>query len=900
MPINLTQLTPTTKLYTPKWFDKKLTGSGKKTGILCAEKNPYETKDKTFANLLLNEKANKSHRTVRNGTTTTTIIPLALFPETAYDELTARPLHKKAVKIADYNGKELHAFSEPYIIVIDEQKTESYTSKNVAIGWNLHLFYGLPHAASYENVIIASTNGTDNKFSVLFTGNIYSTIFSNVRILTNTTNLPDDLKTALENYVKDLSLYQAVADAAEYWNTEIQNDLEIFIQEHQKNCKQGPNNIKKTTTLNILKNAIQKLEQYTIPLDIYREIYKKLNGKMKKEDIKFLSKQNINLLMSDTLENMNKVKAKLKTVPKPGTPWVNAFYSAKQKAAIQSTGPLTLVQAGAGVGKSQCILGRMEYMEAAGIDPKSICVLSFTNAAANHILEKQPNVRSNTIASMIHEIYKENWQHELSKLETLINCMDIYFNSQTDPFISEFKHCLIKLNKNDNNAFTCANNFIEDHMDEVLKTLDVLKQTSLELEQIICYQMLGKIKEPTGSIPGHIIVDEVQDTSIFEFVFILNYTIKHKTGLFMVGDCSQTLYEFRSSNPRALNTLEASGIFDTYALDINYRSNQEILDFANTALMDIEANQYAKIQLHANNLTPTNKTTFSDKVKFLYRDIGKMQSRVLCEQISIDLAHSLTDYIKDCFSRKEQVAVLAYSRSEIAAIEKTLITLYPSRKISNLVPKQQYTSTIMSKYIKKHWDETAFYPINGFLDHVEKGIMSHLNDLIYVNANTPQAIQDMLGKFHAAYGNLISTYAYQVNQKMITKDQMRAEVKNLMLKFEIQTNAIKQSLNARDNEQNRKDTGGDFVLSTIHSAKGLEFDNVIVIYRAQNDMAEPEKRMYYVAMTRAMKTEYVCAYGNVKYPKISVDYAKTIERLPGLMPADFTIPGLMSDDKKPF
>lgn len=83
-------------------------------------------------------------------------------------------------------------------------------------------------------------------------------------------------------------------------------------------------------------------------------------------------------------------------------------------------------------------------------------------------------------------------------------------------------------------------------------------------------------------------------------------------------DCSQTLYEFRASNPKALNMLEGSGVFATYQLQVNYRSNQEILDFANCLLRDIEANQYAQIQLQANSLATVTEQSFTDKVHLKY------------------------------------------------------------------------------------------------------------------------------------------------------------------------------------------------------------------------------------------------------------------------------------------
>jgi DNA helicase-2/ATP-dependent DNA helicase PcrA len=71
----------------------------------------------------------------------------------------------------------------------------------------------------------------------------------------------------------------------------------------------------------------------------------------------------------------------------------------------------------------------------------------------------------------------------------------------------------------------------------------------------------------------------------------------------------------------------------------------------------------------------------------------------------------------------------------------------------------------------------------------------------------------------------------------------------------------------------------NLILSTIHSAKGLEFENTVVIYKAENSMDEEKKRMYYVALTRAMKSEYVLAYDTVANAKIEADYRTIVDTL---------------------
>ena len=421
-----------------------------------------------------------------------------------------------------------------------------------------------------------------------------------------------------------------------------------------------------------------------------------------------------------------------------------------------------------------------------------------------------------TIARMIHTIYEANFPtHMLSSIDTIRNAIDIYYpNFDTRPtYISDFKRCLTAIIKNDSNAFTRTNNFIEEHYDEVMDILDTIKQTSLELEIIICYQSIDKLNEPAAVASKYLIIDEVQDNSIFEFIYTLKYVDKHKESLFIVGDSSQTLYEFRASNPKALNIMESSGVFETFRLQTNYRSKQDILTFANVLLRNIEANQFANIQLHANSLAKITKTSFQKNVKLKYCQLRKQSDfRDIFDSL---MTQHVKRYIDGKMKYNEPVAFLAYKRDTINRVQTWLKGHYPDKKIANLVPDRLRNQTLLSNF------------------------------------------------------------------GQLTKDEILNMIKEDMISYEINTNAIKQSVLSAKNEQNKQQNidDADFILSTIHSAKGLEFPNTVVIYKDENNMGEEEKRMYYVALTRAMQSEFILAYNTVKSPQIEANYNAIINSL---------------------
>lgn len=700
-------------------------------------------------------------------------------------------------------------------------------------------------------------------------------------------------KTAMNDFLQNYSLYVELCKASERWQTNITSYIvDILIKNINRQTLGQPDALW-TDVRDSVMDVLSRLEKYSVPLNQYQEMYTEMEKIVSPDILTLICKANLNLRLSNTMSHMNQNRAQLNSYPCKVHIQSKIPYSQEQQKAIESSSPLTLVQSGAGTGKSTVILGRIDHMLANGVDPKDITVLSFTNAAANHISDLKPEIHSMTIASMLHSIYENNYPtHQLSSLSTIINSLDIYFdlNSPTVPssqktFIPEFRYVLERLR--DNNEYTRANNFIEDHIDEVIDVLDVIQQTSLELESIICYQKMDTLVEPTATQTKHLIIDEVQDNSIAEFIYSLKYTDKHKNSMYIVGDCSQTLFEFRSSNPKALNMLESSGVFETHKLQINYRSNQEILDFANVLLGNIEANQYANIQLKANSLKPVTLKSFKDAVTLQYTKLPNKSVTTIESMIAHAITFDTHSYISDKLNKGEQVCILAPQRSTLNSIEKYLRANYPDKTIASLIPRRQYDSTIFSKFIAKYWNLVKFTPPLHLIEIIEKQLFANLLNLTYKAVNA-QKVHDnatkLMDDFKQTHGNTILGWEKQVTMSVMTHDQLLDEVKKLMISFEIQKNNIAQAMLSSKNAEAKNASDVDnanFILSTIHSAKGLEFDNVIVFCQAESKatIEEATKRMYYVAFTRAKKTEFIFAYNTLARPDIQGDYERIIKTL---------------------
>lgn len=660
-------------------------------------------------------------------------------------------------------------------------------------------------------------------------------------------NIDNDM---LEAYFSGLTVYDIVNNTVDRWEhglLQVAKDI-----------------IRNTAGSDELRRFCFHLNNYAVNLTDYRDIYEYIyiNRPTAIEDI---TSVNLNLLLNATLKTLEQKKPGIPTFTPvslaPSTPKL----SAEQVKAVSINDPCVIVQSGAGTGKSTVIRNRINYLEQCGVDLSNVMVLSFTNAAANHIKEIAPAVNSKTIASMIHDIYSLNFSHNLSTVDTVLNIL----RSNTQISHSTAGQGLInglnRLKKDINSGLMDLSNLVAQRFDEVINILNRINQTTLELESIICYHAKN-LQEP-NAMCTHLIMDEVQDNSIFEFIYVINYVVRHNACLYLVGDCSQTLYEFRASNPKALNCLEMSGVFECVQLQTNYRSNQNILDFANLTLNTIEANQFAKIQLRANSF---QRRPFEDDVTVRYTRLAGKSS--LHDQLP-SMVIAVKDWVQDKLNKHQQVCFLAYTRKDIAKFESIIDTLWPGRAKINIVPAKFNSNSYFSKYIYYLGDDFVHRVNNDVTLEITRHMMDNI-DRITRNDNQKSLVSDMLSQWEADSRQTFLLLDMRLARGEITQEQFTEQVFQSLVEYEINKNAMKQHLISAANEKVKQEdmSNYDFVVSTIHSAKGLEFDNVVLLYDESRKNSEEDKRMYYVALTRAKQSECVLAYNTTVSSNILMAY----------------------------
>lgn len=850
------------QMYSAKFFSKDITGSGKATGLLNQSMCP--------ANIIgtAPEKTKNLHWHIRTEVnkhaklTTYPINPLGFYvPLKIADGINFDPSWCQL-------SNNRYANLVPVSLCIEEPiataAANTNTVNNMSTGKKMTITYELDLISEKQDANGNKTYAIDES---CYTENpLKSYVPAN----------PSD-SAAFQLYLTSYSAYDSVCKQSEIWQTTLANRI---VSAYDKDPTFFP-----------IGKIIRYISQYKVSLQQYKDLYTELKKRFSPDDIKAFTKMNTSLLLQDTLDNLSQMQ--FPALPAPGATNKQldlSWCSKEQFDAITSSAPLNQVQAGAGTGKSTVIKARLDYLDYLGIDLNKVMVLSFTNAAADNIKARCPGIQSMTIAKMIDTIYQTNHPtHQLSPSlarrgegSTFTNSLELYRG--TMPLVEELIDATNRVEKH--NDYATLLRLVEENYNDIMHILDTVQQTTFHLEIIICY-----LEHATMNIPfdiEYLLIDEVQDNAVFEFVFFLNLTCKLKNHLYLVGDCSQTLYEFRASDPKALNAIENSGLFATFPLNINYRSNQDVLQFANALLDDIEANQYANIQLQSFTLNQITKQSFMENVIVDYTRLNKISDM---EDLVYHRLHSpeMMDWINDKFAKGEQICVLAYKRREAAIFQKELEKLFPNRKLVSIIPAKNVSFAYFSRYVSECRQQMMALPTNSVAD-----LCTRVRDEVITNLGnchiTPKlanynkivaTVQTMLLEWESKNATMLADELTRFNRGEIDHQRFVEIVGESLINYEIQKNALKQTMMSQQNATKKEDTdNADFIFSTIHSAKGLEFDNVILLYQNKNQMEEDAKRMYYVALTRAKKSEYIIAYDTVTNALVYTRYENVIQHLP--------------------
>ncbi|MBL4795972.1 MAG: UvrD-helicase domain-containing protein [Oleispira sp.] len=311
--------------------------------------------------------------------------------------------------------------------------------------------------------------------------------------------------------------------------------------------------------------------------------------------------------------------------PEPSSP--KPLNELQQKAAHWEQGPL-LLEAGPGTGKTQTLVGRIDFLRKKGIDPERVLVLTYSNKAAfemqSRIVKQWPEAAGSTwigtfhaygydiIRGFFHELGLTDNPKLLDQIETVALLEDefarldlVHFKDLYDPTnklmmilsaISRAKDEVVGFEKYQQLADAMYESAVSpEEIENSEKCLEVAKfyRRYEELKTANSYldfgDLVGKAvkflegnlvaKEAVAAKWDHVLIDEYQDVNRAS-IRLLKALKPDGQNLWVVGDARQSIYRFRGASsfnvPRFCSDDFPLG--DSLQLSQNYRSSQEICD----------------------------------------------------------------------------------------------------------------------------------------------------------------------------------------------------------------------------------------------------------------------------------------------------------------------------------
>tara|TARA_Y100000768_G_scaffold381195_1_gene359470 strand:- start:721 stop:2370 length:1650 start_codon:yes stop_codon:yes gene_type:complete len=403
----------------------------------------------------------------------------------------------------------------------------------------------------------------------------------------------------------------------------------------------------------------------------------------------------------------------------------------------------------------------------------------------------------------------------------------------------------------------------------------------------------------------HVLIDEFQDTNYCQYLITKKLAAVHRN-IFVVGDDAQSIYAFRGAEIR--NILKFEDDFDelkTVKLEQNYRSTKTIVKAANSVI-DKNKSKISK-EVWTDN---EEGELISLKQSFSDNDEGKMVSNLIFEEKNKNQltnsnfavlyrtnsqSRSIEESLRriglkykvygglSFYQRKEVKDLLAYLRFSINQNDEQSfrrIINYPRRGIGQTSVDKIITSS--NKEQKSLWDIIS--NPNKYLDSRISNLITPFVDLIISFKNFSKNNDAYSSASHIASNSGLlkelwddrsveGISRYENVQELL--NSIKEYIDNEENKEKGLDNFLQEISLMTDQDQEDKNDEEFISLMTIHMAKGLEFQ-VVFIVGVEEDLfpsqmmissredLEEERRLFYVAITRAMKKLYI-TYSKTRY-----------------------------------
>ena len=517
-----------------------------------------------------------------------------------------------------------------------------------------------------------------------------------------------------------------------------------------------------------------------------------------------------------------------------------------QEQVVNSTENKILCLAGAGAGKTRTMIDRINHLIAEGVEPFSILALTFTHAAATEMREryevanpgkvipefrtfhsfcyslicKDLAVRTALGYSSIPDIASEEQEKEITeraKLQCKVTLPAEKLKTRTG--LTRKEQWQVELYDKAVARFMKQENIITfDMLNSEVSKLFVADDTSTHRYKRQ-YQYLA--------------IDEYQDVDPEQAAFIFSFT---DSNIFCCGDALQNIYAFRNCTNEFVKQLSKSSEWTKYRLQMNYRSTTQICDYAN-AFSATYADDAYRIEMIGQR----------DGEEVVDKDTPEPE-----EYTSINL-DSVDDMLSDLKPLSGTSAILCRTNKEVDMVSNYLKGkgIIHSTKHGTKIPRL-IECAISDEYMQSY--------LASYLTPAKYG------EYIRLTMNKAPNIKWFLD----TYGSNTKIVAdskkilklRDIASLLISNDDKIREVKKI-LKVNIpptDKDLFGKSLlyYIRDTVEEIK--SNELYVGTIHSVKGLEYDNVCVANVGSYNFQlgdEEMNNLFYVAITRAKNRLFV-------------------------------------------
>ena len=379
----------------------------------------------------------------------------------------------------------------------------------------------------------------------------------------------------------------------------------------------------------------------------------------------------------------------------------------------------------------------------------------------------------------------------------------------------------------------------------------------------------------------YVLVDEFQDCDELQIEFLR--LINGENELFAVGDEDQCIYSFRGSKPQYMvNFCETFKDSKKLYLSINYRSSKNIVSSSKKIILNNKNRNIKKIEEFHNKdgiiryLTPYNEFMQGEEIANI---IGNFKEGQYTDNAILYRTNMEARSLIDTFTRRKIPFILLdkgynffnhFISRDIISYLKLAIDIKNKELFLSVINKPfRYISKSNISYVNTYKEDIDPFQILINKEDTPPFQCKKLDELrkeiLYLNKiSLGSAIQYIISSL--GYIDYLREYASKYGQNFEELEDMLEEFKGAAEGFKTITEFLVHVQNVEEEIEKSKGDKNGVILSTIHGVKGMEFKNVYIINCDEetiphkssiDENIEEERRLFYVAVTRAIHNLYI-------------------------------------------